>query len=1276
MKILASILFLLFAAPLFGDEHEIFEKSIQPILKEYCITCHSTEKQKGDLDLERFSSLDLVKGDPKVWRYSLDQIQDEEMPPRKKPQPSPEKLKLLTDWMQGTLDDIALANAGDPGPVVLRRLSNHEYTYTLRDLTGVDSLDPAREFPIDGAAGEGFTNVGAALVMSPALLTKYLDAAKEVANHLVLLPDGVRFSASDSSQDWTHETLERIRAIYAKHTVIGKGDQTKQQGIDLELGNDAGRLPLTAYLDAAQGRGDGEGLSPKYLEILTEALKDGSPSPLLDPLRAKFREKTLTAAEIEPWQNTLWRFAKVGWIGTKTAAKSWQEPVTPIVSSQEMRVKLDGDRDTTLYLTTTDAGDGAEGDDVIWEGPRLVAPGRPDLPVHALPDLVAHLEKERSRLIESSERILTAIAAGDDDPDKDLLLAWREILGFSTTKLEPLLTKKMSGTPDYNFIRGWQGENALGVLANSSDATVRTPGVMKAHSVATHPSPTLASVIAWRSPVSGSLRLSGDVTDAHPECGNGVTWALEIRRGHATEVLASGETTGAAVIPFGPFENVRIEAGQVVALVVGPREGDHSCDLTTVNLSLSDGKSTWDLAKDVSPDILAGNPHGAWHFLSQPAALASAPDLPAPLAAWRRAPSPELAAAVRRYLEQDFPLGSPLLAPAIRSFFAQEPYKPIPAKAPSVVEIAIPAALAAGAEFVVTGRLAGKETGSVQMRVLAEKPEPRPGLIAGNTETGIKGGQLSDNNLVTRHRLPVIANPASESWKRFEKTFDEFRSLFPIALCYSKIVPVDEGITLTLFHREDTHLKRLILDKTQTRELDRLWDGLLFVSEAPLKRVDAFEQILQYATQDALTSYLTPMREPILAAAAKFKQQKIDADAAQREAVIAFAAKAWRRTLTESEKTSLRAFAPRLMVARVLTSPAFLYRGEQAPETTGPVSDWELATRLSYFLTSSAPDEELHALAAEGRLSDDKVLAAQARRLLKTEKVRRLATEFGCQYLHVRDIATLDEKSERHFPEFTGLRDDMQEEVTRFFIDLFQNDRSVLSLLDADHTFVNGPLAAFYGLKNPQSDIHNPASPEWYRIDGLREQGRGGILGFAATLAKHSGASRTSAILRGTWVSEVVLGDKLPKPPRDIPILPEEAPEGLTERQLIERHSSDPNCAGCHSRFDSYGFALEGFDAIGRAREADTKTVLRNGTPIAGLEDLRDYLGGERRQDFLGQFCRKLLGYALGRSVQLSDQPLLDELVVIEGNRIGDLVEHIVLSPQFRNGRGRELIKE
>ncbi len=144
---------------------------------------------------------------------------------------------------------------------------------------------------------------------------------------------------------------------------------------------------------------------------------------------------------------------------------------------------------------------------------------------------------------------------------------------------------------------------------------------------------------------------------------------------------------------------------------------------------------------------------------------------------------------------------------------------------------------------------------------------------------------------------------------------------------------------------------------------------------------------------------------------------------------------------------------------------------------------------------------------------------------------------------------------------------------------------------------------------------------DWQRIDGLHAQGRGGILGFAATLAKQAGASRTSAILRGTWLTEVVLGEKLPIPPKGVPTLPEEAPANLTERQLIERHSRDENCMGCHKRIDPYGFALEGFDAIGRARQADTKTVLPDGTAVDGLASLRDYLLTKRR-DFAPQSFR------------------------------------------------------
>ena len=846
------------------------------------------------------------------------------------------------------------------------------------------------------------------------------------------------------------------------------------------------------------------------------------------------------------------------------------------------------------------------------------------------------------------------------------MTAWREYLGYGTTKLEPLLTKQMKSTPDYNFIQGWQGEQALSVMANSSDTTVRTPGVMKAHSIATHPAPARASVIAWRCEKAGTLRIHGDVADAHPECGNGVTWALELRRGFTGEVLAKGETKGAQVLKMGPFENVRVEAGQVVALVIGPREGNHACDLTAINLTLNDGQTTWDLANDVSPNILQGNPHGAWHFLSQPATLEAAPDVPAVIAEWRKKPSAELAVKVRQFLEKDFPLNSPLLKPFLSDRSDSSGKSDLIAKAPTTLEVQIPAALAKGTEFVVTGRLASQASGSVQMQVLTQKPESSTGLVAGKSASAQKNGQWSDNNLVTQHSAPILVNDASEARAGFETAFNEFRALFPIALSYSRIVPVDEVVTLTLFHREDEALKRLMLTEAESLELDHLWDELLFVSEAPLKQVDVFEQLFQFATQDAKPSAFEPMREPILKAAAKFKELQKAAIQPQKAAVLAFAEKAWRRPLTDKEITGLKAFDPRLMLVRVLTSPAFLYRGEKAPDKNGPVSAQELATRLSYFLWSSAPDGELRS----AKLED---IPAQAQRMLKSDKVRRLATEFGCQYLHVRDVATLDEKSERHFPTFLDLRDDMQEEVTRFFIDLIQNNRSIVSLLDADHTFLNDVLVKHYQLGFPtDSDSKNNLRENqiWHRIEGLHDQGRGGILGFAATLSKQAGASRTSAILRGTWLTEVVLGEKLPPPPKGIPILPEEAPANLTERQLIERHSSDANCAGCHKRIDPYGFALEGFDAIGRARQADTQATLPDGTAIDGLNDLRDYLLTQRRDDFTRQFCRKLLGYALGRSVQLSDKPLIEQMIKTD-LRFGSLVDLIVRSSQFRELRGR-----
>ncbi|MEO8499195.1 MAG: DUF1587 domain-containing protein, partial [Planctomycetota bacterium] len=167
----------------FDDLQKQYDDQIQSILKQFCLDCHSTEKQEGELDLQRFAALADVRRDPKAWQKVAEMLDNGEMPPEDSEQPSDAQRKQLRAWVESYLNSEALANAGDPGPIVLRRLSNAEYTYTIQDLTGVESLDPTREFPVDGAAGEGFTNTGSAQGMSPSLVQKYLDAAKEVADH-------------------------------------------------------------------------------------------------------------------------------------------------------------------------------------------------------------------------------------------------------------------------------------------------------------------------------------------------------------------------------------------------------------------------------------------------------------------------------------------------------------------------------------------------------------------------------------------------------------------------------------------------------------------------------------------------------------------------------------------------------------------------------------------------------------------------------------------------------------------------------------------------------------------------------------------------------------------------------------------------------------------------------------------------------------------------------------------------------------------------------------
>ncbi len=541
--------------------------------------------------------------------------------------------------------------------------------------------------------------------------------------------------------------------------------------------------------------------------------------------------------------------------------------------------------------------------------------------------------------------------------------------------------------------------------------------------------------------------------------------------------------------------------------------------------------------------------------------------------------------------------------------------------------------------------------------------------------------------------LPVLLIPESAAAKRFEQAANDFRQLFPAALCYVKIVPVDEVVTLELFHREDDHLQRLMLDEAGKSELNRLWDELHFVSRDLLTVEDAYEQLMQFATQDGDPSVFAKLRQPIQERAQSFRDALVAAEPMHLRDVLSFASRAYRRPLSQPRAdefstlySTLRAegldheTSIRLLIARILVSTQFLYRQEAAKSgaASTPVDDYELASRLSYCLWSGPPDEELMQLAGANRLSDPQTLKAQVARMIRDSRIERMAREFGCQWLQIRDVGSLDEKSEKLFPEFAQGRQLLQRESELYWKDWMQSSRPFKELLQSDHTFLNESLAKYYG-------IEAIVGEQFRKVAGMSKRGRSGLITLGAVMSVQSGASRTSPILRGNWISEVLLGDKLPKPPKNVPPLPaDESTETLSVRELVLRHTQDAACAHCHARIDPFGLALENFDPIGRFRTKDlaghtidATTTLPDGTKIDGAASLTEYLVNQKRSQVTKQFSRKILGYALGRAVQLSDLPLLQQLetqLADDDSRASfeHVMQTIVLSRQFLHIRGKD----
>ena len=375
------------------------------------------------------------------------------------------------------------------------------------------------------------------------------------------------------------------------------------------------------------------------------------------------------------------------------------------------------------------------------------------------------------------------------------------------------------------------------------------------------------------------------------------------------------------------------------------------------------------------------------------------------------------------------------------------------------------------------------------------------------------------------------------------------------------------------------------------------------------------------------------------------------------------------------------------------------------PVGVQPLSDYAVASRLSYFLWSSMPDEALLARAAAGDLHRPKVLVAQARRMLRHERVRALATEFGGNWLDFRRFEEHNAVDRERFPSFNNeLRQAMFEEPIRFFVDVVGENRSVLDFLYAGHTFVNPVLARHYGMtdvlsplepEHPLTPALSPAGGEgarsagegasglndWARIENAHRYERGGLLPMSVFLTKNSPGLRTSPVKRGYWVVRRLLGETIPPPPPTVPELPSDETKlgDLTLRETLARHREDKSCAGCHARFDSFGLVFEGYGPVGErrvndlgGRPVDIHATFPGGGEGTGLDGLRHYLREHRQDEFLDNLCRKLLAYALGRSLVLSDDVLVHEMrakLAANHYRFSSLVESIVTSPQFLNQR-------
>jgi hypothetical protein len=977
-----------------------FQHTVRPFIMKYCVGCHSGKMPAAQFDLKSYTSMDMVTADFGRWTLLMERLKAKEMPPKPISSPPAEVSGPVIAWVEAVRAEQIKQFAGDPGVVLARRLSNAEYNYTIRDLTGED-MQVAKEFPVDPANQAGFDNSGESLTMSPALLKKYLQAAREIGDHIVLTPDGIDFASHPMLVETDRERycIERILSFY-------KAQPTNYADYFQAAWRYRYRRALRKpHATLASTAADAK-LSPKYLPMVWQILHD---------------------------KHAIGPVLKL--------QKMWQALPRPAAHQpQAVTAKCVEMRDFVIKIRTHTAM-------------QFAAPVVKGLPAQSQPLLNWKLREFASHRLDSDPKDLR----NDTDP--------------------PPVVPQIPKYPGLHREAAprWA---ALSAKARAGDTDLIVPAARRKQ-----------YVVAFQR-----------VASVFPD----TFYVTERGRYFPDDSADKGRFLSAGYHSVVGFFRDDTPLMELILDEKGQKELDR----------------LWD-----EFDFIANFTARTW---------------------------------TQYYFNQ-------------------------------------------------SGEVLGKG---------AESGSPRPA-----------DHRITDTEVIMAMRDAYLAKAAADPNND----------------------PVAPRAIRDHFDRMNATLRHL--EKEHTDAEPKQIQALLRFAER------AYRRPLTRTEQAGILAYYHGLRT----------KNELSHDEALRDSVVSLLMTPdflYRLDLSEASTASAHS---NLRPASLKTSATF---------TSQPLSDYSLASRLSYFLWSSMPDSKLLQHAAAGDLQRPQVLLAQTRRMLRDPRTRGMATEFTGNWLAIRQFETNNSVDRARFPTFNdNLRESMFQEPIHFMEDTILNNESALNLLYGNYTFVNPPLAAHYGIPGVTGDIN-----KWVRVDDAARYGRGGLLPMAVFLTQNSPGLRTSPVKRGNWVVQKVLGIRVPSPPPVVPELPaDESKSELPVREMLAKHRANPFCAACHSRFDSFGLAFEGYGPVGSARKndlagrpVDTMVAYPGGFQGDALQGLEAFIRQYRQDQFLSNLSRKLLAYSLNRSLQLSDEGLIDQMTAqLKANdyRFDTLVETIVTSPQFLNRR-------